>query len=79
MEPDFERFLKKISENNNMLMDAIKWNAEAFRKEAEKTIETNYVSRSGTHNRVVVVYEFVIEMAPIFIYFTVFLYPVDRL
>ena len=55
MEPDLEKFLKKISENNNMLMDAIKWNAETFRKEAEKTIETNYVSRSGTHNRTVVI------------------------
>ena len=55
MEPDLEKFLKKISENNNMLMDAIKWNAETFRKEAEKTIETNYVSRSGTHDRTVVI------------------------
>ena len=62
-----------------MLMDAIKWNAETFRNEVEKTIETNYVSRSRTHNRAVVVNEFLIEMAPIFIYFTVFLYPIDRL
>ena len=49
MKPDFEKFLKKISDNNMTMMDSIRWNAEAFRKEVEETVEKNYVSRPGAH------------------------------
>ena len=45
MEPDFEKFLKKISGNNDMTMNS----AEAFQRHVDKTTEAN-ASRSGTQN-----------------------------
>ena len=45
MEPDFEKFLKKISVNNDMMMDS----AKAFQRQVEKTTEAS-ASRSGTQN-----------------------------
>ena len=46
MNPEFEHFLNKISNNNDMMMDAIRWNAESFQKQVEKKAE----ARSGTQN-----------------------------